>query len=387
MEKAGQSRLTGRAVTGKIGATDLERMKEGAMRGKMNRREFMVRTSSTILGAGLVAKGIGTGAVPPGTARVVEVYHPGSVLEKRRIDGAAVREMLRRGMSALTGDDRPWARFLRPGDRVGLKINTLGRPLLVTHRELVQAMVGELTDFGIKENAIVVWDRWEPHLTAAGYALNTSDKGVRCYGSEGRGPAGRRLDPEAAYESDFDTPEDRGDGTASLFSSIFTKECDKVINMAILKDHDTSGYTMCLKNLAFGLCHNNGRFHKPPHIGPFIAGFCAQPRVREKVVLHLIDALEACYDQGPVPGNPRAIFAPRTLWLGTDPVALDAVGYRALDAKRVEMGLPRLKDTPGYHGGMRPVDHIDLAAAKGIGVADVERIKVERLDLSRGQPF
>lgn len=355
------------------------------MSKKIKRREFIVRTSSALLGAGLAAKaGLGERAAPSPASRVIEVHHSGAVLERRRVDPAAVRQMLRRGMSVMAGGDRPWARLFKSGDRIGLKINTLGRPLLVTHRELVLAVVDELKGVGVKENDIVVWDRWEPHMTAGGYTLNASQEGVRCYGSEGRGPAGRRLDTEVFYESDFDTPEDRADGTRSYFSSIFTKECDKVVNLAILKDHDSSGYTMCLKNLAFGLCHNNGRFHKPPHIGPFIAALCAQPIVREKVVLHIIDGLEACYDQGPVPGNPRALFAPKTLWLGTDPVALDAVSRPVLDAKRVEEGLPLLKDTPGYHGGPRPVDHIELAAAKGVGVADLSRIKVERLDLSPG---
>ena len=355
----------------------------------MNRRDFIVKTSSAILGTGLAAKaGIGHGrgsgtATPPVPSRVIEVHHPGSVLEKRKVDKDAVRLMLRRGLGGLTGSKDPWPEFLSPGDRVGLKINTLGRPLLVTHRELVQALVEDLTEFGIKENNIIVWDRWQHHMTASSYVLNTSDKGVRCYGTEGRGVDPRRIDSEVVFESDFDTADARDGGTASRFSSIFTKECDKVINLAILKDHNTSGYTMCLKNLAYGLCDNNSRFHKPPHIGPFIAGFCALPLVREKVVLHIIDGLEACFDLGPVPDNPRVIFAPRTIWLGIDPVALDAVGLRALDAKRVEEGLPRLKDSRGFDGGRRPVDHIDLAAAKGVGVGEIGRIKVERIDLPR----
>ena len=350
----------------------------------MNRREFMARTSSTILGAGLAAKtGLGFEAAAPGSGRVIEVHHAGAVLENRRIEPDVVRTMLRSGLQRLTGKEQPWASFLKPGDRVGLKINTLGKPLLVTHHELIQAVTGELTTFGIKANDIIVWDRWEHHMTSSGFKLNVSDKGVRCYGTEGRGVSARRIDPGVVYVSEVDNAEEREGGTASRFSSIFTKDCDKIINMAILKDHNTSGYTMCLKNLAFGLCDNNNRFHKSDCIGPFIAGFCAHPLVREKVVLHLVDGLEACYDLGPVPDNPRVIFAPKTIWFGTDPVALDAVGYKVIDAKRIEMGLLRLKDSPAFDKGMRPVDHVDLAAAKGLGVRDLSRIKVERIDLSR----
>ncbi len=349
----------------------------------IGRREFVVRASATALGVGLAGRvGFGRALSPPKSSRVVEVHHPGSVLEGRRIDQRAVRKMIHQGLQRLTGKERPWADFLSPKDRVGLKINTLGRPLLVTHRELVQAMIQELTAFGVKENNIIVWDRWQHHMTAGGYVVNVSDKGARCYGTEGRGVAVPRNDPNITYESDLDTPEDREGGTKSLFSSIFTKDCDKVINLAILKDHNTSGCTMCLKNLAYGLCNNNGRFHKPPNIGPFIAGVCAQPIVREKVVLHVIDGLEACYDLGPVPDHPRVLFAPETIWFGLDPVALDAVGLRVLDAKRVEKGLPRIKDAPGFGGApRRQVDHIDLAAAKGVGVGDLDRIEIERVSL------
>jgi len=351
----------------------------------MKRREFMAKTSSAVLGAGLMPNAFLRGEKTSGeTSRVIEVFHEGSVGEGRRVDPAAVRRMLRNGLQTLTGTKRPWSRFFSPKDRIGLKINTLGQPLLFTHHELIQAMIGELTDFGVPENNIIVWDRWQPHMTASKFVLNTTGRGVRCYGTESFAATGRRIDPDVSYVSDFDAPEEREGGTASLLSSIFTKECDKVVNLAILKDHNCSGYTMCLKNLAFGLCDNNNRFHLPNIIGPFIAGFCALPLVREKVVLHLIDGLEACYDQGPAPANPRVIYAPKTLWMGTDPVALDTIGYRVIDAKRVAEGLPRLKDTPSYSGPPRPVDQVDLAAAKGLGVCDLERIKIERIDLSRG---
>lgn len=350
------------------------------MRERMSRRDFLARTSVAILGTGIAAdKSFGIGNPPEQTSRVIEVFHPGAVLENRRIDGGSVREMLDRGMRRLTGKAKPWPEYFKPGDRIGLKINTLGRPVLVTHRELVDAIVRELVTVGVQENNIIVWDRWEHHMTAGGYGLNTSAQGVRCYATEGRGVTPKRYDDGVFYESDLDNPDQREGGTASRFSSIFTRDCDKVINLAILKDHNTSGYTMCLKNLAYGITTNNSRFHGPAHIGPFIAGVCAHPIVARKTVLHIIDGLEACYDQGPVPDGPQTLFAPKTLWIGTDPVALDALTRGVLDEERVRRGLPLLKDTPGFQSGMRPVDHVELAAAKGVGVAELGRIKIERV--------
>jgi uncharacterized protein (DUF362 family) len=352
------------------------------MPDKISRRDFLIQSSAAIVSA---RSGARRRSGLPGnetrSSRVVEVHHPRAVLENRKIDAAAVQQMLRQGLGRLAGSAKPWADFVGPGDRVGLKVNTLGRPLLVTHHELVQAVIQGLLSAGVKENHIIVWDRWQHHLTAGGYALNISDHGVRCYGTEGQGVTAKRLDPDVFYESDFDTADQREGGTRSLFSSIFTRDCDKVVNLALLKDHDSSGYTMCLKNLAYGITTNNNRFHKPLHIGPFIAGICAHPLVARKTVLHIIDGLEACYDHGPVPDRTRFLFAPRTLWLGTDPVALDAVSRPLIDAERLRRGLPLLKDTPGFYAGMRPVDHVELAAAKGVGVADLGRIRVERVSV------
>ncbi len=352
------------------------------MKGKIDRREFLTRASAAILGAGMALnRGFGFERDEGKTSTVVEVHHTRAVRENREVDGGAVREMLQRGVRRLAGQENPWSAFFRPGDRVGLKINTLGRPLLVTHRELVQAMIDELVSFGIRDNDIIVWDRWQPHMTAGGYAVNTSARGVRCYGTEGRGVEAKRFDDDVFYESDFDSPDDREGGAASRFSTIFTKDCDKIVNLALLKDHESSGYTMCLKNLAFGITTNNNRFHKPPHIGPFIAGLCSHPLVARKAVLHIVDGLVGCYDRGPIPDSPRVLFLPKTLWIGTDPVALDAVSRRAIDEERIRRGLPLLKDTTGFYGVMRPVDHVELAAAKGVGIADPGRISVEKIDL------
>jgi uncharacterized protein (DUF362 family) len=353
------------------------------MKKRMTRREFIALSSSTVLGTGLSLKaGFNRNLVPYQDSRVIEVTHPHAVLEKRRVDKDIVKRMLRAGMNVLTGKEQPWAQFFTPDDRIGLKINTLGRPLLFTHHELIQAMIEELRDFGIKENNIIVWDRWEHHMLDCKFTFNTSEQGVRCYGTENaRDETIQRFDPEIVYQSEFDDPDERAGGTDCRFSSIFTKDCDKVINLAVLKDHVCSGVTLCLKNIAYGICNNNNRFHKPSYIGPFISDICARPLVQKKIVLHLIDGLEGCYDRGPDPDSPRVLFTPKALWLGMDPVALDAVGFRVIEDKRREKGLPSLKESQGFYEGGRPVDHIELAAKKGAGICDLDRIKIEKIQL------
>ncbi len=347
------------------------------MKKNMNRREFIKKSSTSALGAGIVLKS-GLSSMPKEKSRVVEVFHPKAVSQGRKIDQSKVGEMLQKGMKTLTGSDNPWKQFIKPTDRVGLKINTLGRPVLYTHHELIQALIQELTEYGVKENNIIVWDRYEKHMVNSDFEIKTSGKGVQVYGTETLEEGKNYFDPDFVYTSDFDNPERRSKerGIDSLFSSIFTKACDKVINMAILKDHSLSAVTLCLKNLAYGLSDNNARFHGPDHIGPFISDFCNHPMVKKKVVLHMIDGLEGCYDKGPAPGSDETLFTSNTLWVGTDPVALDTVGFQVIEKKRKEKGLPSFKEAG------RPVDHIELAAKKGLGVSNIDQIKLERIQLT-----
>ena len=78
------------------------------MKKILKRREFMAAASSTLLGAGLAAKaGFGQAAVLPESSRVIEVHHPRAVTGERRVDKDLVRQMVREGLSRLTGKKNP----------------------------------------------------------------------------------------------------------------------------------------------------------------------------------------------------------------------------------------------------------------------------------------
>jgi uncharacterized protein (DUF362 family) len=343
----------------------------------MNRREFLKKGPPAAVGAGLVMKtAFSSGTLQENTVRIIEVKHSEVLEEERLINEDIAREMLREGMKNLTGSDNPWAQFIKPDERIGLKINALGRPILFTHHGLLKALIKELREYGVEKDNIIIWDRFEKHMEDCKFDLTRKRGKVRCYGTIASGKQSDLIDEEVYFESDFDNPDKREEsGTLSYFSKIFTQHCDKIINLPVLKDHRLSGVTLCLKNLAYGVCENNSRFHGPEHIGPFIADVCALPQVREKVVLHILDGLEACYDRGPRPRQLRSLFSPRSLWFGTDPVAIDAVGLDRIDRERKYKALPSLVEDG------RPVDHIALAAKKGLGVSDLERINVEKIKL------
>jgi len=343
----------------------------------INRREFIIKGSTITLGTGIMLKNGFGFPVPPPMSRVVEVFHPGAVIQDREVDADIVRSMLRSGLTDLTGvDSHPLSEFINPDDVVGLKINCLGRPLIYTHKELIEAFIQELKEIGVKENNIIVWDRFEQHMTGCGFVMNDTSTGVRYMATERKGADKSLFDPEYVYRSDADNSFKRNeDGNESRFSSLFTSTCDKIINMAILKDHALAGVTLCLKNVAYGICNNNGRFHGPQHIGNFIADVYALPEVREKFVLNIIDGLEGCYDNGPLPSKEKDLFTPKKIWLSSDPVALDVAGLEVIEAKRIEMGYNTVTESrPG-------TNHIELAAATGVGNCKPDEINNVKVDM------
>lgn len=347
------------------------------MNEKLNRRDFLKKGSTAAIGAGLaMTSGFPSSAPQTDAARIIEVKHSKVLEDERLINVDIAREMLRAGMKSLTNSDNPWAHFIKPDEKIGLKINTLGRPILFTHHGLLQALSDELEEYGVKKDHIIIWDRFERHMENCNFELTRKTGKVKCYGTIASGKDQDLIDKDVFFESDFDNPKKREEsGIRSNFSKIFTQHCDKIINLPVLKDHRLSGVTLSLKNVAYGVCENNSRFHGEAHIGPFIAGVCALPQVRRKVVLHILDGLEACYDQGPRPRQLRALFSPQSLWFSTDPVALDAVGFSLIDRERKFRALPSLEEEG------RPIDHIALAAKKGLGVSDLNRIKVEKIKM------
>jgi uncharacterized protein (DUF362 family) len=344
------------------------------MNKKIDRREFMKKGSSAVICSGLsLHPWIRPNEDVANSPRIMEVSHSKAVLPGRKVDTNVVGKMLKQGIESLIGSKNPWENFIEPDERIGLKINTLGRPLLFTHMELIQAVIDELIAFGVKENNIIVWDRPQNQMEDCGFVMNLSSQGVRYMGANSIKGA---LDRTVSYKSEFDNQSDRRKGRIeSYFYKIFTEECDKIINMPILKNHGLSGVTLCLKNLAFGLTENNSRFHGPEHIGKFISDVCGHALVREKVVLHILDGLEGCYHLGPQPKNLKAFFAPQKIWLGIDPVAIDAVGLEIIDAKRKEMGIQSVKRSRSR------ADHIELAAQRGLGESDLDRIKIDKIHL------
>ena len=288
---------------------------------------------------------------------VVVVVRSDAVMgPQRRVDPHLVSEMVATGIARLAEAPTPreaWLRFYAKSDVVGLKVNCLGAPATHTHLEVALAAASGLQDAGVPASSIIIFDRLTDELARAGFPVNTGE-GLRCYGSD---VAGYDTEPIVAGE------------VGSCFSRIVSQQCTSLLNLPLLKDHDLAGVSASLKN-HFGCINNPNKLHIG-HCNPHAADLNLAPPLRGKQRLIVCDALEVIYDGGPT-YSPGTTANYGGLLIGTDPVAVDRVGWRIIEDLRAAAGLRSLADD-----GRKPA-YIETAgeAARGLGVADLSRIQI-----------
>ncbi len=160
---------------------------------------------------------------------------------------------------------------------------------------------------------------------------------------------------------------------------LVTRRVSKIVLLPVLKDHGSAGVTGALKNMSHGLVNNVNRSHSTPDTNVcnhFIPQVVAHPVIRKKCVLHIMDGIKGVYQGGPAATRPEWTWENNALLLATDPVAMDHVLWKTIDAKRREKGLPlvgasgKLGLDPLENEGfdIRQPQHIRLAANLGLGI-------------------
>ncbi|MFA7289310.1 MAG: DUF362 domain-containing protein [Melioribacteraceae bacterium] len=323
-------------------------------------------------------------------AKVVQIDNDKSVIDKKIVYDAAY-EMISKGMLELTGKNslkEAWLEFISPKDRIGLKVNPVAGPTLTTSIEVTQAIVKQLEETGIPRSNIIIWDRREEQLFEAGFTKEAFP-GIKIIGTErpengsmydesGKLYGLRMIDTTQYYWADCEEKYDSAtipymvnEGKYSYFSKIVTEMVDKIINVPILKNAGSS-VTLCLKNLAYGSITNTGRLHKQLW-AETVAEVNAFPPLRDKVVLNIVDGLKGCFQGGPG-ANPQFFVDWKTIIIGTDPVAVDRVGYDIVIKKRIEEGIQK-EDSP------RGRSFLNLAQDLKLGEADLEKIELKKVEI------
>lgn len=335
----------------------------------------------------------------PYPGRVVEVHHPNSILAGSYQPGP-VQQMVSSGMQELTGADSPidaWRRFFEPGDVVGIKLNPVGMPHVISAPEVLHAILRALEQVGIPRRDIVAYDRYGNQFEEAGFVQWLPD-GVR-WTSGSRAFHRIQLDmdgydpdvymemplvhPDYASDYDLTDPHVR----RSYVAKFLSREVNKVINLCVLKHHQSAGVTLALKNMSHGLVNNVSRSHASPTAnacGIFIPAVVDLPVIRERLVLHILDGVQGAYHGGPGGSVGRYMWEHKTMYFATDPVALDKTGWKAIDRKRSEVGrapIALLKPDEDSRWLNAQVEHIELASNFGLGVFDDDRINLKRIRL------
>jgi len=296
-----------------------------------------------------------------GKSRVVAARKEGLLQPSTGIDLDGLGKLLDEAMRALSDKKDPidaWRALFSPGDHVAIKVNALGGRMLSPHPELAYLIADRLARAGVSPTRIAIWDRSERELVKAGYEpARFKDKAVLT-ATDSRG---------IGYEAE---PEISG-SIGSCFSRIVSHGCTALINLGVLKDHDLSGVSVAMKNL-FGVIHNPNKYHFDVHKDPYLPDLCLHPYIKNKLRLNICDGIRAQYDGGPS-YSPKGAWEYGGLLISTDPVALDSVGARIIDQKRIEQKLPSLRDK-----GREPV-YLQLAEAKKAGIADPARIEIQEV--------
>lgn len=329
--------------------------------------------------------------------RVARVTHPGSIVSGV-YQSEPVREMMRRGMMELTGAPdwvQAWRMFFEPGDVVGLKLNPVSRPYVISSPEVVREIVAGLEAAGISRKNIVAYDRYKREFFGAGFD-KWLPEGVRiAWGTDYNDPTQQRLD---GYDADhymdmqltlpgFDLTNERA--RRSYAARFISRDVNKMVNLCLLKHHQSAGITMALKNMSHGLVNNVNRSHSSPMLnacGAFIPASVAIPVIRAKCILHIGDAIKALAHGGPVMNARRAKYAweHKTMFFSTDPVAMDKIGWEELDAQRRKTGMRPLaeaiQDEDSGFVRMQP-EHVTIAGALGLGIDDMSKIDLRKINL------
>jgi uncharacterized protein (DUF362 family) len=294
--------------------------------------------------------------------RVIKVKKPGSLMPNGLYPKEAdAREMLRRALEELTGKrtlPEALALFVHKDDRVCLKLNGIGSKSMSTNKELVLPVAEALIAGGHAPESITILEQW------GGYMQNTRvDAKVI--------PPGVRISIHGNHDVATGYRDIPGTGQRTKFVRGLT-ESTAVINFALVKDHSICGYTGCLKNMTHGCIINPEEFHSH-HASPQIAILAAQEAIKSRVRLNITDGFKVMAHGGPLWKQPRYVVPHEAVYVSTDMVAMDRVGWEVVEQERAKFNLRTLTADgriPGY---------IRAAGDLGLGIADRDRIRLREI--------
>ena len=273
------------------------------------------------------------------------------------------RAMLERAMTELTGKpDLVTAvkQFVHPEDIVVVKVNGIALRNMGTNKELVLPFLQAMIDGGVRPDHITVLEQYGNFLD-----------GTRV--SAANVPAGVKISIHNNGDTTMPERVIAGTGVATKFCRALT-EATAAINFSLIKDHGICGYTGCLKNMTHG-CQILPHYFHTHHASPQIALLYGQDIIKSRVRLNITDGFKLMADGGPLYRQPQYVFPHESVYVTTDPVAMDAIGHDLVAKARAEHKLPTLEALG------RPAAYIQAAADLGLGIADRSQIQLRSVTI------
>ncbi len=312
----------------------------------------------------------------PKRARVVVVNDPEAMVAFEP-QPERVLSMVNRSLTLLTLKKTPvdaWLSLVSTQDVVGLKVFSMPGAIGGTRPAVAAAVAQGLLAAGLQGSNVIIWDKRLANLRGAGFVKLAQDLGISVAGCEDEG-----YDDKVFYESplmgqlvwgdhEFGQKGD-GIGRKSFVSKLVSKQLTKIINIMPLLNHNHAGVTGNLYGLAFGSIDNTMRFESnPKSLAAAVPEIYALQVIGDRVVLNIVDALIGQYE-----GEHSSLLhysaVLNQLRVSTDPVALDVLSIRELDA---------LRQRAKIAGEKLNLDLYKNAALLELGIADERRIQVEQ---------
>jgi hypothetical protein len=299
----------------------------------------------------------------------VEAAAPGLVARDGVVADGPATLAVDLALTGLTGDSDPvaaMARFVRPGDSVGLKLDCMGNPRLVFHPALTRRLIQLIKAVGIPADRIVVWDQFRSRLVRAGYPADGAMDGVRVLHQASPGwqatGAIQRIGKAGAFQ----------------WSPLLLKST-AVLNLHAAKDHRYCGISGALVNMALGCITDAGPLHGSLHEA--VPRLYARPEISGRVRLNICDAGYVLRQGGPQDHSAHRVKRDAVL-ASADPVAMDWAVLELVETARKKAKLRSLYDVSAPR--RRPPLHVTNAAALGLGAA-MHELAWERVTAGGGR--
>jgi hypothetical protein len=313
----------------------------------ITRRDFIKGTTLGTLGLALGLFDTESLAIPPSvsqkksdspplTKSKVVLIREEKVLDDANIVGKKIlADMLDTGMTGFAETKDPasaWRKFFKSSDVVGVKINVMMTP---THDELIQLIVRNLLNIGIKDENIFVWDR--------------DQVGV-------------------GQKEMFSRPRRFGFGRDHLNKVV--KKCTALINVPGMKSHWLSGVALSIKNWTGAI--NNARDYHTEDCCARLGELCTIPQIKSKNRLIILDGLRPLFHGGPWV-DPKYLWNYNGLIIGKDHVAVDTIALKIIQRQRSRYKKEEWMISP-------PPFHVALADTRyKVGTSDLRLIDLIKL--------